>query len=244
MNTRTIKLLSTFSPTLLITIYSNQEQHEYYLESHDIGPKGEVYEGKPLKQETLQGIVDVFHTEQKDRMHITGIVPENLLQFSNEESNKYNLVWYTKAGPRYLYFQEGLNLPSGTANVPAMLYIATNKSLKVYALADDNRPTEDTALYQAPFYNTNTTSGAVCLGSAKAQKPKVKTYQSLMEYWEAIFWNSAFTHGESHTKSPMNLLWQRLLADNTITWASLDELLPANRTLKQLLTGKHIGAWD
>ncbi len=231
MNEVTSKLMADYRPVLCIAVY--QADKEYYLESHNISETGAVLEGKPLAAETIQGIVEQFYEQRRNQMRIGGLIPANLLHYSTEGS-QYHLVWYRPAEQRHLLFAHQLNLPSGLAWVPAMIYSASNKALKVYALDSNERPTEDTLLYQAPFYNTNGDNGGVCLGSAKAAKAD-KTFTDTMRYWEDIFWNSYFTHGPSHTKSNMNMLWARLLANTDLQWQGLDELVPVNKTLSKLL---------
>lgn len=235
MNDHTNAIMADYKPHLAIVVYKTAEK-DYYLESHHMDEEGNIYEGKPLLQETIQDIVNCFYTDSIANSEISGLMPPNLLQFGKVGSDNYKIVWYTPAGKRFLHFSEALKIPSGMAEVPAMVYVADKKKLDVYALdTDQQRPIESSLLYYAPFYNVNSV-GAVCLGSAKA-KLEERTYSGLIKFWETIFWNSVFTqlHGANPTKTNVTMLWQRLLNDQQLTWAQLDELLPNKRTLKNLL---------
>lgn len=209
-----------------------------YLESHAVDEEGRILEGKPLKQETIQGMVEVLFDERRNAVNIGGLLPPNLLAFDRLPGGHYKMIWYRPAERRNLFFAPQLRLKSGQAWVPPMVYAVERRGLNVYALLKDDRPTDKTKLCHAPFHNVNT-AGEVCLGSAKVKKPETKTYLSLMEYWETMFWKSEFTHlagQESPTKTNLNLLWPRLIKDKKLTWAQLDELKPIKAlTLKHFL---------
>lgn len=235
MNSRTNTLMSTYKPELSITVYKNER--DYYLESHTINDKGQVMEGKPLLQETLQGIVDVFFDERKNTARITGMIPENLLSFTYMPGGNYQMVWYRPAEIRVLHFSSGLRIGTDKAWVPAMVYVAQARTLSVYALKANTRPKETTKLCYAPFFNVGD-GGSVCLGNANIKKPKDKTYQNLMQYWEDLFWLSEFTHvnGEDAVKTDINKVWKKLLASKTkLKWSDIDELIPTKETLKNIL---------
>lgn len=214
MNERTEALLNKYKPVVAIMVYSG-DRNDYYLESHDINEKRQILEGKPLKQETLNGIVDIFFDERQNRVQIGGLIPENLLHFDVLPGGKYNMSWYRPAERRQLYFKEELHIPSGQAWVPAMIYNVNGDELSVFALRDSTRPTDATKLYLAPFHNVNS-SGGVCLGNAKVKRPEKNTYANIMKYWEDLFWLSEFTHlaGNSNpTKSNLNIIWKRMITE-------------------------------
>ncbi len=237
-NERTELMLSTFVPQLAITVYKSKLKEEYYLESHNVNEQGAILEGKPLLQETMQGIVDVFFDERRNMQNIKGILPDNLLSFEPLPGGYYKMIWHRPAELRVMHFVKELKLPTAKTWVPAMVYVAHTKGLFVYALKSNSRPKEATRLYRAPFFNVND-FGSVCLGNAQVQKPKEKTYLNLMKYWEDLFWLSEFTHmnGDNKTKSNMNSVWSRLLKSKTkLKWNDIDELVPyENKQLKILL---------
>mgnify|MGYP001810666901 FL=1 len=120
-----------------------------------------------------------------------------------------------------------------------MIYVSDGYDLYVYALASDERPSEKSKLYKAPFFNVNDSSD-VCLGNAKVKKPAELTYSNLMKYWEDLFWLSEFSHvnGTEKVKSKdLAAVWKRLLSKRPKTkWSDLDELIAhGNKTVKALL---------
>lgn len=222
--------MGNYEPKLLIAGYA--DGNNWYLESHGIGRNGEVLAGKPLQEDTIKTIAESLYKQHQQGQPMTGIIPERLL-YADTRTSDYRLIWWSAAQQRTLYFGDIINLPSSVAWVPPMVYVARKNELVVFALASDARPTEETELYLAPFYNTND-AGGVCLGNAETNR-KGNDYEDYMTYWETIFWNSIFTHGTSHTKTPMNLLWQRLMEDTTLQWKDLDELIPAKKTIAKLI---------
>lgn len=238
MNDRTINMMREFVPQLAIMVYESGDRN-YYLESHNIDKKGQILEGKPLQQDTIQEIVDVFFDEQQNRSKIEGLIPENLLCYSPLPGGNYKMIWYRPAEVRFLHFSEALHLKSGKAWVPALLYVVNRKAFNVYALPGDERPSETTKLLRAPFHNVSD-SGSVCLGTAQVKKPTDKTFSSTMKYWEDLFWLSEFSHlngAGNPTKTNVNMLWKNLVEGKAkVKWSELDELRQLkNTTLKTIL---------
>jgi PRTRC genetic system protein B len=60
--------------------------------------------------------------------------------------------------------------------------------LSVWALASDERPTEKTLVYHAPFFNV--TNGNVCMGNVKV--PEGVNVEDAGK-WEKLFFRSVFT---------------------------------------------------
>lgn len=230
MNSRTDALVKTYKPRLAIIAHSTTagSYEEWYLESHVINDKGHVLEGKPLQQETLQGIVDVFFDERQNSAQFGGIIPHNLIKFDIMPGGQYEMIWYRPEEQRQLFFAESLNLPSGKAWVPALLYKVTRRSLSIYALQAINRPSEQTELFRAPFHNVYD-DGRVCLGSAQVKKPVEKTYAAATKYWEDLFWLSEFSHLNGATnpaKTNINTLWKRLINNPDLKWSDMYQLVP------------------
>ena len=102
------------------------------------------------------------------------------------------MIWYTKAGKRQLYFSENLEIQSGTAEVPAMLWLATQRSLKIFALSSNRRPTEKTSLFYAPFFNVYE-NGNVCMGTVNIDIQNSASVEEFMEKWEDYFYEKLMT---------------------------------------------------
>ena len=235
-NSRTELFMKTYNPQLSIVVYKSET--DYYLESHDINEKGQIMEGKPLKQETIQAIVDVFFNERLQIAKITGMMPENMLSFAALPGGESKMLWYRPAEVRVIHFAKQLKLPIAKCWVPAMLYMVQKNSLSVFALPTNTRPKEHTKIFMAPFHNVGD-SGIVCLGNATIQKPKIKTYANIMQYWEDLFWLSEFTHlnGSNKTVSDLNKVWKKLIASKTkLKWSEMKELKPLEKlTLQHFL---------
>lgn len=219
-----------YKPKLCVVVYDGKQYEydraDYYLEAHHIDEQGRILEGKPLEQETIQGIVDTFFDENQNRQNIRGWFPPELLVFEHKPGGKYFMVWYRPEQQRFLHFTPGLKIKSGLAWVPAMLYITDSRALRVYAMKSNKRPDEKTKLYRPPFHNVNE-DGDVCLGSGKVKKHD-GTFTDVIRYWEEYFWSTEFSHITGHkspTVSNLNTLWKSLIKDNTVKWSSLDELL-------------------
>jgi PRTRC genetic system protein B len=236
-NERTELLMSTYKPQLALMVY--QSGNSYYLESHDINDAGNLMEGKPLLQETIQNMVDVFFDEKRNTIKMQGIIPVNVLHFEHLPGGNYKMIWHRPAEVRIMHFASQLKLNTGKTWVPAMAYQVVRNSLSVYALKTNTRPVEKTKLLRAPFHNVSD-DGEVCLGNATVKKPTEKTYESLMKYWEDLFWLSEFTHfngSDKPVKTDLNKVYKKLLASKTkLKWNDMDELVPyKSKTLKTIL---------
>lgn len=238
MNQLTESITEEFKPKLAITVYTTQHENDFYLESHDINENGQVMEGKPLLQSTLQGIVDVFFDDRKNLSKITGIIPENMLAFDLLPGGQYRMIWWRPAEKRVLQHATALKIPTGRAWVPAMLYVVNRNGLDVFALATDKRPELNTKLFLAPYFNVND-DGDVCLGNARVKKHKNPTYDNMIKYWEDLFWLSEFSHvnGEEKVKSgDLAEFWRKLMKSKCRKkWSDIDQLMPSTYTLKKLL---------
>lgn len=239
MNQRTEILNKEYRPELSIVVYrSTDDTKDFYLESHQLSEYGKVMEGKPLRQETIQEMVDVFFDERKDSSQLSGVIPENLLQYKALPGGKYRLVWYNPAEVRMIHFVKALQIPSGKAWVPPLIYVADKNELEVYAFKAAGRPKDNTKLYRAPFHNV-ADDGDVCLGSAKIKKPQEKSFAAAIKYWEDLFWLSEFSHlnGASNpTKSKLDQVWKKLMASKQKKkWSDLDELKDIKKSIKTIL---------
>lgn len=243
MNERTELLTKNYKPIQLITVFRSESsvtgEGQYYLESHDINESGAVMAGKPLMQETIQGMVDVFFDEKQNSITVKGMLPQNLLQFNLLPGGNYNMVWYREAEERVIHFAPQLKIPTAKAWVPAMVYKVDRKHFSVFALKTNTRPKENTKLCYAPFFNVNG-DGLVCLGNAKVKMPREKTYDNLVKYWEDLFWLSEFTHvngTDEKTVTKLQPLWKSIMAKKAkVKWSELNELkFYKQKTLKHLL---------
>ncbi len=105
-----------------------------------------------------------------------------------------------------MFFKESLKIENAEYNLQGVIYEVGKERMNIYAYID-KKPTPETELYAAPFFNV--TGASVCLGSAKIDKPSNLTYDKLLEYWEKKFWLTEFSHlgaGGNPTKSNLVLV--------------------------------------
>ena len=104
------------------------------------------------------------------------------------------LVWWTPAQHRILFFGRhsgaGNELDGKRYPVPPLVFKVAGGSLWIRALDQSERPSSNTKLKTAPFWNCND-SGEVCLGTMRV--PGTSGVEAI-EGWESGFFQSEFTH--------------------------------------------------
>ena len=185
--------------------------------------------------ETLaKALITKTQSEKKqDFLRPKGILPTHVLHINPSENG--SVLWFTKSMKRQLFFTENLEIPNGIAEVPAMLWSANKRSLKIYALANNRRPSENTPLFFAPFFNVYE-NGNVCMGTVDVHIQNSTSLEEFIKKWEDYFFNSYFSH-LMNEHNPINgncvSLWKSLI--NTKKTFPKETLRTANRTLKNLL---------
>jgi PRTRC genetic system protein B len=152
-----------------------------------------VEEGQPALAPgqllTLEGLKEI--QKALYRVQRLEVLPPHVLAASPER-----LVWFEPARLRVMFFNTAnayLNsLSAQSFPQPPLLFIAGERSLKVFALGKNERPTGSNPVFTAPYYNT--TSSGVCLGSMPL--PTLLSVHDTDAYSDAFFY-SAFTHGTS-----------------------------------------------
>jgi PRTRC genetic system protein B len=110
------------------------------------------------------------------------------------------LCWHEPAQARAMHFKskdatlEALN--GQPVPQPPLLFVAHQQKLQIYALESDARPTLESPLYRAPYFNTYQ-DGNVCLGSTPV--PTLPSPVNAGKYSQAYF-ASQFTHASGNTK--------------------------------------------
>lgn len=224
------QITDIYHPYAAIIAYKTEStcDGDYYLEKRDI-VNGVMGAGKPLTEEVLAKMVkSVASSNPQLDKSLYGVIPENVL-YCDTRMDGSKLVWYHGPEERNVFFIRELNIPNGKMKVPGLLYIVHNGSLSIYAFKG-KKPKG--TLYRAPFMNT---TDNVCLGSAKVQKPTERTFVNVMDWWEKMFWLSEFSHlsGGNPIKGNLALLTKRLI--ETGEPFPTDVLIPASKTLKEIL---------
>ncbi|MFZ3264576.1 MAG: PRTRC system protein B [Terriglobales bacterium] len=119
------------------------------------------------------------------------------------------IAWWTPEKHRLMFFGDGnkdtTELNGRMYPHPALVFMLNGRELLVRALGENRRPTADTRLKNAPYWNTDA-HGRVCLGSMRV--PKEVSADSL-SVWEDAYFASEFTHpsGAVHlTPTPAGFL--------------------------------------
>ncbi len=103
------------------------------------------------------------------------------------------LAWWTPAMIRPMFFRTGSELADVSGQRfphPALLFVVRNGVLYLRALRSNQRPSAETKLYAAPYWNIGN-DGPVCAGTMRAPKSAGVT---TMAAWEQAFFQSEFTH--------------------------------------------------
>ena len=227
-----------YHPKSALVFYEAKgENTDVYVEHFDMDKNGNPINAHPLTEREANALAKSLQTEKnKDKAFLksNGILPTNILHI-NPNTDKGAVLWYTKTQRRQLYFVNDLNIPSGMAYVPPMVWYANKNSLWVFALASDRRPTEKTPLYCAPFFNIYE-DGRVCMGSVTISIKNSASVEEFTGAWEDYFFNSYFSHLLGNN-SPINgncvHLWKDLI--QTGKPFPKEVLKKKNKTLKNLL---------
>jgi len=105
------------------------------------------------------------------------------------------LIWWSAPCKRPLFFEpSSYNSKTfqgqGVCPIPGLVWMVIRGDLYVYAVQGDARPTRDTQLYQAPFFNV-WGRGQVCMGNASLPGDERR---GDIEAWEQVLFGSRFSH--------------------------------------------------
>lgn len=209
----------------------------HYVEHFDIGKDGKPINAHPLSVKEADRLLKALTIESQSKspfLRHTGLLNASVLSIDMQNRK---VMWYTKSQKRNLYFATKMRIPDGEANVPPMLWFATQDKLSVFALASNRRPNEKTTLYHAPFFNVGGL-GAVCMGTVNIDIPATASLEQFMEAWENYFFGSYFSHLVNEN-NPVHgnsvLLWRNLIG--TDKPFPTDVLRPlTNTNIKSLLS--------
>ena len=141
--------------------------------------------GKPASAPALYQLLSRFNPS----IACQGLLPANLLRHAPGE-----LLWHCPSRIEPIFFQTShseLNAISGKrVRHPHLLFHVSRGNLYVAALADEQRPTLQTNLLRAPYYNVSA-EGQVCQGSMNGPR---EIRPEAIGKWERAFFHSAFTH--------------------------------------------------
>lgn len=196
-----------------ILLYGRGSNGADYATIHNVDrqPDGSaiIGTGRPITRNAIRDVARALSTRNQRR----GIFPTTLLSAGDDYA-----MWWSPPARRTLFFQtrpeadrEVVGSRSGMCFCPGVIFVARQRSLSVFAVKGDERPTADTPLYYAPFMNVND-HGTVCMGTVPI--PEGNLIDSMAE-WEQGFWNSYFSHPNhprpTSYKGGIHALWLALL---------------------------------
>ncbi len=140
--------------------------------------------GRLLSLEELRTIHKALYKMQRlsiNPPHVLAHSPERLVWF---EPARLGVMFYS-GEDAYLNELSGRTFPQ-----PPLLFIAGERWLRVFALESNERPTAESKVYTAPYYNTDV--DGVCLGTMPLP---TELSPDDTDAYSAAFFHSAFTHG-------------------------------------------------
>lgn len=204
-------LQKKYNPEVAVIVYRSND-NDYYLESHKFeNTKGRntLTAGVPLTEDTISSIVEYFKDKEGRESILKGETPPTLL-FTHWSAERRVLAWYNPPMERHMSFTKSLAIPNGKASQPGLVYVIENGSLNLYAYSTEGRPQTNNTLFCAPYHNVSA-SGSVCLGSARVNKPKEKSFTAIINYYETLFWASEFSHlagSQNPINGNLNTFWK------------------------------------
>jgi PRTRC genetic system protein B len=234
-----------YLPVKALLIYQSVEQEtgnyehkptEIYVESYDIGKHGNPINAHPLSVKEMMALSELMQSTQELKttyLQCESVLPSKLI-YVHSQNNGY-AIWHTPPQEVNLFFTDSLGIPSGKTKLPAMLWKATKESVQVFALKGKVKPTADTALYYAPFFNLSQ-DGRVCMGTVNINIDRQTHLENFMVQWENYFFGSYFTHtldNYRHCKSNIVELWKQQ-AESQSDFPN-DELIKNGKTIKDLI---------
>jgi PRTRC genetic system protein B len=216
MKPRSVVEVSTRIPPALklaraVLIYSRGRTDSAFATVHDcaeLDGKPVILAGRAMSPSMSRSLVTTL-----GRGGEGGYLPENVLMADGEY-----LVWHERPQVRHLAFKASTEFPerslgdrAGKVPVPGTVFVAGPRAWVVYAYKGTQRPTPDTALFHAPFYNVGE-NGAICAGNVSLPR---STAAERIVAWNDAFFRSYFAHanydGVVNFPGDVTGLWTALL---------------------------------
>ena len=167
-----------------------------------------------------------------------GFLPETVLYVQGDL-----LVWWVPPARRHLAFKVGAEQADAFGGrergemvpQPGLIFAAASNVWRVWAVKGQSRPTPQTPLFQAPYFNVDD-QGRICQGNAPV--PNGTTVEKISA-WNDAFLRSYFTHPNVAGKllryrGGAYAFWRDML-NGRFTRFPERVLVDANTTLGQLL---------
>jgi PRTRC genetic system protein B len=144
------------------------------------------------------------------------------------------MAWWSPKQTRHMFFDKSSGIESGLAAQPAMFWVAYRRSVFVFALEKDKRPTLGTSLCQPVHYNVFS-GGQLCAGSS------VMPAELNAAGYERMFFESVFTHPnngvnwQTSHRGGVQALWRKLTKEKGTKPFPVEALKPLGKTVEQVL---------
>lgn len=152
-----------------------------------------LLEGHPLTMDILNGMLAAVSKGAESKRAFNGYLPENTLAVGVG-----SIIWWLPSSDRSVSFacnDELIGNSSGKTPHPSLVFgVSSNGDWSVFAIKGNKRPTPDTSLWQAPYFNV-WSSGKICIGSTRV--PSGATTEQI-EGWNKSFFASNFSHPNVH----------------------------------------------
>lgn len=163
------------------------------------------------------------------------VLPENVLAKSDRM-----IAWWTPPCRRQMFYEnaegKAAKLNGRVFPQPSLVWRVSNQGLKIRALTLNRRPTAESTLAVAPYWNLSD-DGCVCTGTMRS--PDSVSVSSIPA-WDRAFYESAFTHANVGrlTRHPRGFegLWAEL-ADKRRPFP-VKTLIRLPQTLGQFVRGE------
>lgn len=232
-----VRLLSTSEEVLQLktaVLLYESDRGAVYATTHAVEVDAEkpsrsvIGAGVPLSRKALTKFAQAIDTATA----YAGFVPANLLYTAPNM-----MAWWAPAVTRKAWFkgeQVGIGDQDGIVAHPALVFVATPTSWRVFALRDSERPSLTTPLYHSPHFNVSA-DGRICIGNIRM--PPAPSSDAIGQYEDA-FYRSHFTHpnhaGAVKYRGGMRALWRDQLK-NPDAEAMRGALKPTKTTLKSAI---------
>lgn len=154
---------------------------DHYITLHRLDAAGRLLEGEPLTRRALSQICSLIMPSISEVEYL----PHQVIAYSPD-----HLMWWVPGGKRTVFFSRQTDIKSGRYPVPASLMFVCDRTLHIWALAKNQRPTPDTPVFHSPFFNVHD-KGMCCMGNI-ALPPQSCTPAQISE-WETAFFNGCLT---------------------------------------------------
>lgn len=206
--------------------YANQREF-CFASIHDVDNKTDVPKIMQGMSVAKTAIIEALEQLVPEHRIQKELLPENVLAKGRDY-----LVWYAKPQKRCVWFKcKEFGDVSGPVDHPGLVFIVSKNQWYVFAINGDERPTADTPLFVAPYFNV-WDGGHICIGNLDLPKGNMRFDTAA---WEECFFRSYFTHPNVHTNGGLTkyrggifALWRALLKGRVFPQKSL---VPYDQTL-------------